>query len=142
MSERTTENRPTASAGWAALIRTAPLGVLILCALLYFLGAGLVLGGFYLAIAREEPGWMPWAMSLAVGPTALYLALHLLRRTHWAWSATIVLLGLLLASSAVRTVSSPGFAPAAELAVEAALLFYLARPSVRSAFGRPGEGAG
>lgn len=141
MSERTTEDRPPASASWALLIRGAPLGVLILCALLFFVGAGLALGGFYLAIAREEPGWMPWAMSLAVGPTALYLALHLLRRTHWAWSATVALLGLLLASSAVRAVSAPNFAPAAELAVETTLLLYLTRPRVRRAFGRPGEGA-
>jgi hypothetical protein len=141
MSDRTTDEGPPADPGWAALIRGAPLGVLILCALLFLLGAGLVLGGFFLAIARENPGWVPWTMSLAIGPTALYLALHLLRRTPWAWSATVGLLGLLLASSAIRAVSSPGLAPAAELAVEAALLLYLARRPVRQAFGRAGRAA-
>lgn len=128
---------PGATAGWAELIRGAPLGILILCALLFFLGSGLVLGGVYLAIARGDTGWVAWAMALLVGPVALYLALHLLRRTSWAWLAMVALLGLLLCSSVVRLLASPEspLSIAAELLAEILCLVYLVRPPVRAAFG-------
>lgn len=133
---------PAAPSGWQALIRSAPLGVLVLSALLFFLGAGLVLAGVYFGIARGDTGWVPWTMALAVGPTALYLALHLLRRTGWAWTALVALFALLLVSSAVRAVSAPGLAvsSAVELALEGLILLYLTRRPVRGAFGRTGPG--
>lgn len=123
--------------GWAELIRGAPLGVVVVGSLLLFLGAGLVLGGFYLALARPDAGWMPWILALGIGPTALYLALHLLRRTSWAWLALVALLALLAVSSLVRLLNVPGpvLAPLAELSLEALLLVYFARPTVRRAFG-------
>ncbi len=124
-------------AGWAELIRSAPLGVLILCALLFFLGAGFVLGGFFLAMARGDTGWMAWVLALAIGPTALYLAVHLLLLTSWSWLAMIALLGLLLASSVVRAVGSPDvvLSPLGEIAVEGVCLLYMARRPTRRAFG-------
>lgn len=123
--------------GLGELFRGAPLGVLILCAILFFLGAGLVLGGFYLALARRDAGWMPWVVALVVGPTALYLALHLLRLTSWAWLTAVALVALLGASSLLRALGSPDspVAPLVELGVEAVCLLYLLRPSVRRAFG-------
>ena len=122
---------------WSALIRSAPLGVLILCAVLFFLGAGLVLGGLYLAFARRDTGWVAWAMALCTGPVAIYLALHLLRLTSWAWLALVTLVGLLFVSSAVRAFGSPEtrVSPMVEMAVEVLCLVYLTRPSVRRSFG-------
>lgn len=128
--------RSPAGAGWARLIRSAPLGVLILCALLFFLGAGLVLGGIYLAMARSDTGWMPWAMALGIGPTALYLALHLLRLTSWSWLALVTLVGLLLCSSVARALGASEIivSPLVEVAVEVLCLVYLSRSRIRRAF--------
>lgn len=137
MSDDALEEAVARAPGWAELIRGAPMGVLILCAILFFIGAGFVLAGFFLAFARADSGWMVWTMALVLGPVVLYLAVHLLLLTSWAWLAMVALLGLLVASSVVRAVGSPDvlLAPLGELVVEALCLYYLARRPTRRAFG-------
>lgn len=123
--------------GWGDGIRRAPLGVLVIGVVLFLLGGMLVVGGVYLALARRDTGWFAWLSALLLGPVTVYLALHLVRRTPWAWLTMILLLGLLIASSVVRAVGSPSpFAPLGELVLEAACLAYLVRAPVRRAFGR------
>lgn len=124
--------------GWSGVLRRAPLGVTVLGALLFLLGAGLVVGGVFLALSRREAGWVPWAAALLAGPAVIYMALHLLRLSRWAWLTMVLLVMLLLASSLVRVLAAPGelVAPLAEIAVELALLLYLGRAPVRRAFGR------
>ena len=119
-------------------VRRAPFGVLALGAALVLLGAGFMLGGVYLAVSRPAAGWMPWAAALAVGPLLLYVALHLVRLSRWAWLALTALTALLLASALARLLLATRgpFAPLPELLVEAGTLAYLARPAIRRAFGR------
>lgn len=119
-------------------LRRTPLGVLAVGTALSFVGAGMLLGGAYLALTRGDSGWMVWLTACAVGPLLLYVAVHVLRLTHWAWLALVLLLSLLMATAAWRVVVSPRLRAAslAELAVEAAALAYLRRPSVRRAFHR------
>lgn len=126
-----------AAARWGATIRAAPLGVLVIGAVLFLLGGMLVVGGVYLALARGDTGWFAWACALLLGPVTVYVALHLVRRTHWSWLALVLLLGLLVASSLVRVAGSPSpVAPLGELVLEVGCLAYLARRDVRRAFGR------
>jgi hypothetical protein len=123
---------------WGEAVRRTPVGVLLLAGLLGVLGAGFVVGAAYLALARPEPGWVPAVMGLGAGPLALYVALHLLRLTHWAWLAMVLSLLLLLASSAWRLLTAPqrpGVA-IAEIVLEVLALLYLARRRVRTAFMR------
>lgn len=123
---------------WSDAMRRAPLGILAMGALLCFLAAGLVLGGSYLALSRPDEGWVSWAAVLIAGPALLYLGLHLTRLTSWAWLAMVLLLLLLLGSSILRAFTEPdaGVSPLGEVAVELAVLAYLARRPVRRAFGR------
>jgi hypothetical protein len=118
-----------------AELRRTPAGMLVLAALLALFGAGLVLGAAYVALARRDVSWVVWASALAVGPLTLYVALHLARRTHWAWLALVMVLVMLLASSAWRLVAAAGLAlsPIAEIASEVLALAYLLRPGVRAA---------
>lgn len=127
-----------AAAGWEGHLQRAPVGVLVLGALLFLLGAGLVLGGAYLGISRPDAGLLPWVAALLVGPLLFYASLHLVRLTPWAWLAMVLVLVLLLISSVVRAVVSPQepLSPLFEGVVEGAVLIYLARPHVRAAFGR------
>ncbi|HET7321109.1 MAG TPA: hypothetical protein VFI96_01350 [Longimicrobiaceae bacterium] len=119
-------------------LRRAPLGVLVLGALLGFLGGAVFVVGSYLALSRREAGWMAWGAALAVGPLLLYMAVQLTRLARWAWLAMVLLLVLLAGSSAVRLVITPDIpmAPLGELAAEGLALLYLLRPHVRRAFGR------
>lgn len=116
-------------------LRSTPTGMLVVAVLLGLFGAGLVLGAAYLALARRDVGWVVWASALAVGPLTLYVALHLARRSHWAWLALVMVLVMLLASSAWRLVAAPGLAisPIAEILAELLVLGYLLRPGVRAA---------
>lgn len=115
----------------------APIGVAALAMVLALLGAGLLLGGAYLATVRRELSWIVHASALALGPIVLYFAVQLLRLARWTWLAMILLLVLLAASSAFRASVSGGLPTASvlELVVEAVLLAYLARRPVRRAFG-------
>lgn len=125
-------------ASWSDALRGAPTGVVVLGTLLLFLAAGCVVGGAYLGLARGGAGWVAWATALVAGPVILYLALHLVRLSRWAWQALVGMLLLLLASSAARAIGDAGFpiAPLVEIAAEATALAYLLRPGVRGAFGR------
>lgn len=137
MREQRQHRRFPIAPRWEELIRGAPLGVLIVCSLLFFLGAGFVLGGFYLAMAGSAAGWLPWVMTGVVGPVTLYLALHLLRLTPWSWLALVVLTVLLTGSTLVRLVGSSGSLVSllVELALETVSLVYLMRPAIRRTFG-------
>lgn len=132
------------AAVWERWLRQAPLGVLVLSTVLGLIGAGFVLGGIYLGVARPDVGWGVWLGTLAIGPLALYVGLRLLSLASWTWLTMILLLGLLLVSSCIRAVLTPGTptVPLFEIAIEVAALAYLASPGVRRAFGRGGGGAG
>lgn len=128
---------PETAYGWAESARRAPTGVLILSVLLTLLAAGLVVGGAYLAAARDA-GWTAWVSALGAGPLLLFVSLHLLRLTGWAWRVMIALLALLGLSSLARafTTAEMPIAPLCELALEVVALAYLLRAPVRHAFGR------
>jgi hypothetical protein len=123
-------------AGWVAGLRLVPPGVLVVAGVLGLLGAGLVLSAAYLTLARGGVGWVPVVAGAGAGPVAIYVALHLLRGTHWAWLAVVLVTVLLLASSLWRLVAAPPppVAPLGEIAVELLALGYLLRPRVRAAF--------
>lgn len=124
---------------WALRLGRVPLGVLVLGAVLAFLGAGLLVAGVYLAVARADVGRLAAAATIIVGPLAVYVALSLVRLARWAWLAIILLLTLLLGSSVVRLVYSPGLPMESigEIALEIVSLLYLGRRRVRGAFDRP-----
>lgn len=123
---------------WESMLRRAPLGVLVLSTLLGLVGSGFVLGGVYLALARRDVGWAVWAGALVAGPLIVFVAVRLLSLAAWTWSTMILLLVLLLLSSWVRLAVTPGVptVPIVEILVELGALVYMARPSVRRAFGR------
>lgn len=123
---------------WTRAIRNAPIGVLALAALLCFVAAGSILGGIYQIASAAEMGWAGWLMLLVAAPVTLYMAIHLIRRTPWAWSAMVMALLLLLLSSILRALFSPGVPLAAfgEIALELLCLGYLSRERIRAAFRR------
>ncbi|HEX6926514.1 MAG TPA: hypothetical protein VF167_13925 [Longimicrobiaceae bacterium] len=125
-------------AAWEQALRRAPLGVVVLGTILGLLGAGSLLGGIYLALARPDIGWRVWLGVLAIGPLSLYVAVRLVSLAAWTWSTMIVLLVLLLISSCARAWITPEIptVPIFEILIELATLGYLASPSVRRAFGR------
>jgi hypothetical protein len=124
----------------SAMPRPTPAGIAVLAMALCLLAAGFVFGGAYLALARADTGWVAWAAALVVGPLLIYVALHLVLLTRWAWLVMVLLLGLLLTSSIIRAAREPGIpvAPGVEVVIELGLLGYLFRRSVRQAFGRTG----
>jgi hypothetical protein len=124
--------------GWIRSVRSAPFGVLVLAAALGFVGVGFILGGIYLAFTTAGMGWPGWVMLFIAAPISLYVSFHLVRRTGWAWSAMVIALVLLLISSVLRALFSPGIPIAAlsEIALEVLFLYYLSRPGIRTAFGR------
>ena len=126
------------AAVWEGWLRRAPLGVLVLSTILGLLGAGFLLGGIYLGLARPDIGWAVWLGAFAIGPLTLYVGIRLLSLASWTWSTMMMLLALLLASSCVRALLTPGTptVPLFEIAIEIAALAYLASPGVRRAFGR------
>ena len=123
---------------WSELLLRPPIGVLVLAGLLSVLGAGFVVGAAYLTLAGPEVGWVPLAMGLGAGPLSLFVAIHLVRLTHWAWLAMVLVLLLLLASSIWRLWVSPPppTVPVLEIVLELLGLTYLSRPRVRGAFAR------
>lgn len=126
------------AAVWENWLRQAPLGVLVLSTILGLLGAGFVLAGIYLGIARPDIGWRLWLGALAIGPLTFYVAIRLLSLAAWTWSTMVVLLALLLVSSCARAWITPGTptVPLVEIALELGALAYLATPGVRRAFRR------
>jgi hypothetical protein len=124
---------------WGDAVRSSPVGVLVLAAGLLFVGAGAIVGGIYLILfSTTAIGWWGWAMLLLAAPVSLYVALSLLRRSAWVWLTMVAALLLLLATSLLRILISPGIPSAAigEVVVEIVFLTYLMRPRVRAAFGR------
>jgi len=97
-----------------------------------------IVGGGWLVLFGASGSVWAGALAVVAGPGILYLCIHLVRRTRWAWSAVLVLVVLLLGSSLVRLAVTPSLQVAvlAEIAVELALAYYLTRPEVRGAFGR------
>jgi hypothetical protein len=129
---------PTRGGSWSDVLRRPPVGVLVLGGLLAFLGAGFVVGAAYFTLAEPGVGWVPLLTGAGAGPLALYVAIHLIRLTHWAWLAMVLALALLLASSLWRLAVAPPppVAPVLEIVVELLGLAYLTRPGVRGAFAR------
>lgn len=121
----------------SAAIRSTPLGILLVAALFAMIGLGTIVAGFYLMIERGSLTLWASIVALVIGPTILYMTYHMVRRSHWAWTALVCLVGLLLVSSVVRLVVSPSpVSPIGEIVVELLLLFYLTRPKMRANFGR------
>ena len=119
-------------------LKQAPLGVVVLSALLVLLGSGFTLAGIYLALSRRGAGWAIWLGVVAIGPLIVYVGVRLLTLTAWAWGTMVLLVALLLLSSLVRALYTAGFptVPVFEIALELGALAYLTRPAVRRAFGR------
>lgn len=113
-----------------------PLGISLIAALLAMLGLASIGAGTYVLIATERGN--PWlvASALAAGPAILYLAYQLFRLAPWTWRTLIAVLVLLLLSSIIRLVVTPGLqvAPLSEIVIEIGSLFYLTRPRVRGRF--------
>lgn len=127
------------AAVWEQQIREAPLGVLVLSMVLGLLGAGIMIAGVYLGLSRPGAGWGVWLGAVAAGPLILFVGLRLLSLAPWTWATLVMLLVLLLISSCIRAVMTPGIipaVPAVEIALELLALLYLATPAVRRAFGR------
>jgi hypothetical protein len=122
---------------WGEVFRRAPFGILLVSALLALLGTGFVAGGLYLTLIGRGLGWWALSAALVLGPLVLYVALHLVRLSHWAWLALCALLCLLLASSILRLLATPppAVSPLGEIVVEVATLLYLFRPRIRRAYG-------
>lgn len=118
--------------------RRAPLGILVLAVLLGVMGVGLLLGAVHVFLSGREFGPTALAAAFVFGPLCLYLAVHLIRLSRWAWLAMMALVALLLISSTARAVltTGPRFLPVAEIAVELLFLVYLRRRDIRGAFGR------
>jgi hypothetical protein len=127
-----------AEPAWSELLRRPPTGVLIVSAILAVLGAGSVLGSAYLAFAYPQVPWPTLATGAVAGPLTLYVAVHLLRLSHWAWLTLVLMIGLLMLSSLWRLLVAPPppVAPISELALEIGALVYLLRKDVRTAFVR------
>jgi hypothetical protein len=121
----------------AAKARTAPLGILLIAAVLAVIGVGSVTVGVYLALSDGVPSLWAGTIALVVAPTILYLAYHLLSLARWAWVALLVVTGLLFVSSLVRIAVTPEFPVAAtlEIVAELVLAFYLTRAGIRGKFG-------
>jgi hypothetical protein len=121
----------------AARARGAPLGILLIAAILAVIGIGSVSVGLYLALADGVPSLWAGLIAIVVGPTILYLAYHLLSLTRWAWIALLVVTGLLFVSSLVRIAVTPEFPVVAlmEIIAELALAYYLTRGRLRGKFG-------
>lgn len=121
---------------WGEVFRRAPFGILVVSAMLALVGAGFVLAGVWQIAIGRPLGWWAVAAALLLGPLVLYVALHLVRLSHWAWLAMCALLCLLLASSVWRLLATPppAASPLAEIVLEVLTLLYLYRRHVRAAF--------
>ncbi len=128
--------------GLTEVFSQAPIGVLVLGGLLFFVGAGFILGGVFFALVGSGGSWIAWLVMLAVGPLFLYVALQFVLLRRWAWLVIVLLVGLLLLSSVLRTFMAPVIpvSPLTEIVVELLTLGYLARPRVRAVFGAEAGG--
>lgn len=132
-----------AAAGLTEVFRRAPIGVLVLAGLLFFVGAGLILSGVFFALSGTGRSWLAWLVMLAVGPLFLYVALQFVLLQHWAWLVIVLLVVLLLLSSVVRSLTAATLpvSPLTEIVVELLTLAYLMRRHVRRVFAGPEEEA-
>ncbi len=121
---------------WTEIFRRAPIGVLVLGALLFFVGAGFILAGVFFLLLGTVGIPFGGVIMLLVGPLFLYVALQLVLLQRWAWLAIVALLALLLVSSLIRafTAEEIPIAPLFEVVVQLGTLAYLTRPRVRGAF--------
>jgi hypothetical protein len=122
----------------ASVFATAPIGVLVIGALLLFLGAGLIIGGVVLLLSGRPGGWPAWLGLLASGPLAIYLSLHFVDGDRWAWITVVALLLLILGSGVARAIAGggPPIASLVEVVVSLGCLAYLFRARVRGGFTR------
>lgn len=121
---------------WARVFRRAPIGVLVIAALLFFVGAGFVIGAVVFALSGGGGGWVAWLSLLGAGPLLVYVALSFVLLRPRSWYIIVTLLGLLLLSSLARAVAAaePPISPLFEVVVELSSIVYLTRPRVRRAF--------
>jgi hypothetical protein len=130
-----------AAADLTEVFRRAPIGVLVLGGLLFFVGAGFILSGVFFALSGTAGSWLTWLLMLAVGPLFLYVALQFVLLRRRAWLVIVLLVGLLLLSSLLRSFTAPALpvSPLAEIVVELLTLAYLVRPRVRAEFAREAD---
>lgn len=121
---------------WARVFRRAPIGVLVISALLFFVGAGFVIGAVVFALSGGGGGWVAWLSLLGAGPLLVYVSLSFVLLRPRSWYIIVSLLGLLTASSLTRAVTAaePPVSPLVEVVVEVLSIVYLTRPRVRRAF--------
>lgn len=121
----------------ATKARGAPLGILMIAALLGIAGAGSVMAGGYLALTGSASAAPSAAFAILVGIAVLYFVINLLTLARWAWLALLALTVLLLVSSVVRLFLMPGAAVVllAEIGVEFVVAYYLTRDRIRGRFG-------
>jgi hypothetical protein len=112
---------------------------LVIRAVGLFLGvaaAGVAMSGLYLVVKNGSPG-LPLGLTVVGGATGLMLlALRVARLEPSAWSALVVITGLLFASTVYRMTVGPGMTLylAGEIVLEVAALAYLTRPATRALF--------
>lgn len=120
-------------------VLSLPLGLAVLVALLAITALGAMTAGLYILMASPSPSVWGAVSAVVAGPAILYLAFHIIRGSHWAWRALVAAIVLLVGSSIVRLVATPGLplASIGELVVESLALYYLTRPEARAHFARP-----
>lgn len=112
--------------------------MLVVGALFFFVGGGLVVGGAYLLLTGHLRSPAVWGITLVAGPLAVYAALEFVQMRWWSWVAVVALLVLLIVSALYRAAAARGgvpVAPLAEALLQGMALLYLVRPRVRRAFG-------
>jgi hypothetical protein len=121
---------------WGAAFRRAPIGVLVIAALLFFVGAGFVIGAVVFALSGGGSGWVAWLSLLGAGPLLVYVALSFVLLRPRSWYIIVTLLGLLCLSSLARAVTAAEapISPLVELVLQVLSIVYLTRPRVRRAF--------
>jgi hypothetical protein len=118
-------------------LRRAPLGVLLISAMLVIGGVGSLVAGGYLLLREGSLSTWAGATSIVIGPAILYFAYELVRLARWTWLALAVLLVLLFLSSIVRAIVSPGVPTAAllEVVLEIVAAAYISRRTIRTTYG-------
>ncbi len=120
----------------ATKARDAPLGILLIAALLGIGGAGAVMAGGYLALTGGGAALPSAGIAIIVGVAVLYLVSNLLTLARWTWVALIALVVLLLVSSVARLFLLPDALGVllAEIALEIVIGYYLTRERIRTRF--------
>lgn len=114
-----------------------PVGVTVIAILLVLNGLAAIIAG--ISILSAGGGTGAFLVTLIFGLALLYVAFGLWTLQAWAWLATLALEGIDGLLALLTLLGAPGtFEAWISLIVAAVVIYYLARPEIRSAFhGRP-----